>query len=883
MTKKLTDTINLGGDLGREGSETTTMQDSRLVIGAGGTGKTHQLQTWADELTGDAQDMPPNWLVGNPLRAITVDQVTEAIASGTGMIVADDLQWFATDALEALLGVAASRSIVASRRPTAESREVVDLLDLLDEELAREVPATRTGLMDQGSFAAALASIRGHLDAGASAGRAMSSDEMAVMYQLSGGSMGLAADIVGVGWSLDPDTIPSALIDAVLRRVRRAGPGAEALVGLWAVATEVDADPGDRDGLDGPKGDDQAGALSLALAALAAGTGTGTDPGLAEREARAGGLVSETGALLPMVRLAVLADLVQADRATLHRQLAETLAPTDPLRAARHLLAGDPGGDLAMEGAERILATAALERASSDPAEADHMLDRATQLGLPEAEAALLRGLTAFHVGSPDALGHLDTVLQGDDGTLGARAALLSFGLDLRELRFPSAQSRPVEGELAEPLSRLAGALNGEIGPDPSTAPVTPIGQMTSTMAAAIVELAGGDVVESLGMLSTAADDFDRLRPTVPFGITPHALAALAGITLGDLAAVDLLCQQAADHHSGGPGEQLTHELIRAYGQLVDGDYALALTMLRRFTTAPLPPAGPGDGDRDRDPSLLAPDADPPATDLLSQRDRLLVAALEAAIARRSGDTGRLRAAWARAEQALIRQSASWLLIDFFTELLACGARLGDQRRVEPVVESLCAQCLALPDTGPGPVNANWLRLQVAIAAEDDAAVDQAVAAMQTLEPTDPRSRARVAGAAAWADVIAGTATEQLVTERAEQLSAIGDGWEASRLLGQAALDEDDPRAARRLLELARLATSDQIDDSSGDGLAALGLSDREAEVAVLVVEGRTHKEVGAQLFISPKTVEHHVAKIRQKLGAASRAELLSIIRDAVD
>ena len=180
MTKKLTDTINLGGDLGREGSETTTMQDSRLVIGAGGTGKTHQLQTWADELTGDAQDMPPSWLVGNPLRAITVDQVTEAIASGTGMIVADDLQWFAADALEALLGVAASRTIVASRRPTAESREVVDLLDLLDEELAREVPATRTGLMDQGSFAAALASIRGHLDAGASAGRAMSSDEMAV-------------------------------------------------------------------------------------------------------------------------------------------------------------------------------------------------------------------------------------------------------------------------------------------------------------------------------------------------------------------------------------------------------------------------------------------------------------------------------------------------------------------------------------------------------------------------------------------------------------------------------------------------------------------------------------------------------------------------------
>jgi DNA-binding CsgD family transcriptional regulator len=83
------------------------------------------------------------------------------------------------------------------------------------------------------------------------------------------------------------------------------------------------------------------------------------------------------------------------------------------------------------------------------------------------------------------------------------------------------------------------------------------------------------------------------------------------------------------------------------------------------------------------------------------------------------------------------------------------------------------------------------------------------------------------------------------------------------------------------MLEMARVSSSEQVDESSGEGLSALGLSEREAEVALLVAEGRTHKEIGAQLFISPKTVEHHVAKIRQKVGASSRAELLSIIRDA--
>ena len=56
-------------------------------------------------------------------------------------------------------------------------------------------------------------------------------------------------------------------------------------------------------------------------------------------------------------------------------------------------------------------------------------------------------------------------------------------------------------------------------------------------------------------------------------------------------------------------------------------------------------------------------------------------------------------------------------------------------------------------------------------------------------------------------------------------------------------------------------------------------LSEREQTVAQHVVDGLTHKEIGAQLYISPKTVEHHVAKIRQKLGATTRAEMLAALR----
>ena len=52
-----------------------------------------------------------------------------------------------------------------------------------------------------------------------------------------------------------------------------------------------------------------------------------------------------------------------------------------------------------------------------------------------------------------------------------------------------------------------------------------------------------------------------------------------------------------------------------------------------------------------------------------------------------------------------------------------------------------------------------------------------------------------------------------------------------------------------------------------------------QKDVAQYIVDGPTHKEIGAQLYISPKTVEHHVAKIRQKLGASTRAEMLAALR----
>ena len=71
-----------------------------------------------------------------------------------------------------------------------------------------------------------------------------------------------------------------------------------------------------------------------------------------------------------------------------------------------------------------------------------------------------------------------------------------------------------------------------------------------------------------------------------------------------------------------------------------------------------------------------------------------------------------------------------------------------------------------------------------------------------------------------------------------------------------------------------------RIDTIPEERIKSLKLSAREVEIALMIGQGLTNKEIAEELFISPATVRTHIYNLYQKAGAGSRVELLNILRN---
>jgi ATP/maltotriose-dependent transcriptional regulator MalT len=81
-------------------------------------------------------------------------------------------------------------------------------------------------------------------------------------------------------------------------------------------------------------------------------------------------------------------------------------------------------------------------------------------------------------------------------------------------------------------------------------------------------------------------------------------------------------------------------------------------------------------------------------------------------------------------------------------------------------------------------------------------------------------------------------------------------------------------RARRELL-----ATGERVRKRSPDSSTSDELTAQERQIALLVRDGLSNPEVGARLFLSPRTVEWHLRKIFGKLSISSRKQLRDALR----
>ena len=270
-------------------------------------------------------------------------------------------------------------------------------------------------------------------------------------------------------------------------------------------------------------------------------------------------------------------------------------------------------------------------------------------------------------------------------------------------------------------------------------------------------------------------------------------------------------------------------------------------------------------------------------TDSLGQRDTLFLLALEVGVARRFGDLEDVRRTWSRASGTLFECSVNLLDLLPICELWLAAVRLGDTEHVDHLIDEAQDLLRLLGDPPLWSSLFHWYGVQAAILGQSPADLLPHARALAESAKIHSYSAGLAEAGRQWLLVLQGTVIGDEIETAARTLNRIGHSWDAARLAGEAALRAPDTKSATTLLQLARSFRVNTPEPGSSredaNALPDSPLTEREHQISELVVLGLTYREIGERLYISAKTVEHHVARIKRKVGAQSRSELLVVLR----
>ncbi|MEU6156246.1 LuxR C-terminal-related transcriptional regulator [Actinosynnema sp. NPDC047251] len=571
------------------------------------------------------------------------------------------------------------------------------------------------------------------------------------------------------------------------------------------------------------------------------------------------GLLTASGAVVGLVGEAILRQVPETRLRDLRTRVALVLLDRGESAVATAPLLVDAG--TRGSRAAGVLEAAADELLLSDPRGAGEYYTAAVTAGAAPARLGARRAEAAALSGDLDtALRLAEEVLERPDGQARALAAtvaatalahkgMLAQSASLYQWAEPSVSAvLPLIG-----VGRLAEATRLVAGADPRP---TISGTIRSLTAQGVLDSVIGSPVAALSHLLRA----DALvEPNGHGGLlpdTPAALAALVAMHLGEPEVATTVLDRAITGR--GCADLVRHRLLRAWVALAAGDFAGAADGLKAATG----------GHRVADP-----------------RDELFAAAIEVGIARRLGENADLENAWPRARDAVMRHPVDLYVLQPVGEIAVAAARLDKDRWVEPHMSEAEAllERLGSPPLWAAPLH--WYAVQAAIAAESPAKALHHATIVDGMVLAGTPAGAFAEATRCWLRVLGGDVEVRAVRHAALALREAGLVWDAARLAGQAAIRTPDRRSMSALLTCARSLREHDTDPPAEQSAQARtgpggpALSDREVEVAELVVAGLTHKQIGERLFISAKTVEHHIARIRRRLGAGNRADLVAQLR----